>query len=136
MRDDPAPKSPIRHLVSDAVLPPSLPFSDGVRVGPLVFLSGMIGTKPGTLELVPGGIEAEARQTLENLRLVLARHGLALTDLARVQVMLADIADWPAFNRVYADIIRPPWPARSAFAASGLALNARCEVEAVAVVRD
>lgn len=120
-------------LASDAVLPPGLPFSDGVRVGRLVILSGQIGVRPGTLELVPGGIAAEARQVLENLRLVLAAHGLGLTDVVRVQVMLADMAEWPTFNDVYRTVFAPPWPARSAFGANGLALGARVEIEVFAV---
>jgi reactive intermediate/imine deaminase len=123
----------VEFLKSGAVLPPGLPFSDGVRVGNLVILSGQLGIKPGALELVPGGIEAEARQTLENIRATLAAHGLSLKDVVRVQVMLADMADWPRFNAIYSEYFSEPWPARSAFGASGLALGARVEIEAFAV---
>jgi reactive intermediate/imine deaminase len=123
----------VEFLKSGAVLPPGLPFSDGVRVGNLVILSGQLGIKPGTLELVPGGIETEARQTLENIRATLAAHGLSLKDVVRVQVMLADMADWPRFNAIYSEYFSEPWPARSAFGASGLALGARVEIEAFAV---
>ncbi|MCZ7657627.1 MAG: Rid family hydrolase [Xanthobacteraceae bacterium] len=125
----------VEFLSSDAVLPRELPFSDGVRVGALVMLSGQLGVRPGTLELVPGGIEPEARQTLENIRRVLAAHGLTLRDVVRVQVMLADMAEWPRFNEVYREFFAPPWPARSAFGANGLALGARLELEAFAVRR-
>jgi reactive intermediate/imine deaminase len=125
----------VEFLRSDAVLPPQLPFSDGVRVGNLIILSGQIGVRPGTLELVPGGIVAETRQTFENIRLTLAAHGLTLKDVVRVQIMLADMADWPRFNEIYRDFFSEPWPARSAFGANGLALNARVEVEAFAVQR-
>ena len=130
-----AGKDDIEFLKSNAVLPASLPFSDGVRVGNLVILSGQIGVKPGTLELVPGGIVPEARQTLENIRLTLAAHGLTLRDVVRVQIMLADMADWPRFNEVYREFFAEPWPARSAFGANGLALGARVEVEAFAAKR-
>ena len=68
-------KSDVEFLRSDAVLPSHLPFADGVRVGNLVILSGQIGVTPGTLQLVPGGIDAETRQTFENIRLTLAAHG-------------------------------------------------------------
>jgi reactive intermediate/imine deaminase len=119
----------IEHLKSNTVLPDTVPFSDGVRLGNLVILSGQIGNKPGTLELVQGGISAEARQVLENVRAVLAAHGLTLRDVVRVQVMLADMADWPRFNDIYCEFFSPPWPARSAFGAHGLALGARVEVE-------
>ena len=125
----------IEFLESDAVLPAGLPFSDGVRVGALVMLSGQLGVAPGTLKLVDGGIEAEARQTFENIKRMLAAHGLTLRDVVRVQVMLADMADWPHFNEIYRDYFSPPWPARSAFGASGLALGARVEIEVFAVKR-
>jgi reactive intermediate/imine deaminase len=125
----------VEILRSDAVNPPGLPFSDGVRIGRLVILSGMLGIKPHTLELAVGGLEAETRQTFENLRAVLAAHGMSLRDVARVQVMLANIADWPRFNDIYREFFAEPFPARSAFAANGLALGARVEVEAFAVKR-
>jgi reactive intermediate/imine deaminase len=129
------PRKDIEFLQSNAVLPSELPFSDGVRVGNLVILSGQIGVAPGTLTLVEGGIEAQARQTFENIRLTLAAHGLSLRDVVRVQVMLADMADWPRFNAVYREFFSVPWPARSAFGANGLALGALVEVEAFAAIR-
>ncbi|NWG25787.1 MAG: RidA family protein [Pseudorhodoplanes sp.] len=125
----------VEVLRSDAVLPRGLPFPDGVRVGNLVLMSGQIGIRPGTLDLVPGGIEAETRQTFENLRLTLAAHGLSLKDIVRVQAMLADMAEWPRFNAVYLEFFPDAAPARSAFGATGLALGARVEVEVFAAVR-
>jgi 2-iminobutanoate/2-iminopropanoate deaminase len=132
----PNPTRPhVEVLRSNAVLTKGLPFPDGVRVGELVILSGQIGIRPGTLELVPGGIEAEARQTFENLKLTLAAHGMNLSDIVRVQVMLADMAEWPLFNKVYLEAFPDASPARSAFGANGLAFGARVEVEAFAVRR-
>ncbi len=125
----------VEILRSEAVNPPGLPFSDGVRIGRLVILSGMLGIKPHTLELAAGGLEGQTRQTFDNLRTVLAAHGLSLRDVVRVQVMLADIADWPRFNKIYREYFSEPFPARSAFATAGLALGARVEVEAFAVRR-
>ena len=125
----------VEVLQSDAVLPPGLPFSDGVRIGRLVILSGQIGIAPGTTALVEGGIAGQARQTLDNIRRVLEAHGMSLADVVRVQVMLADMADWPRFNEVYREFFSAPWPARSAFGANGLAFGARVEVEAFAVKR-
>ena len=125
----------VEFLKSNAVLPPELPFSDGVRVGGLVILSGQIGVVPGSLKLVEGGIVPEARQTFENIRLTLEAHGLSLRDVVRVQIMLADMADWPRFNEVYREFFAEPWPARSAFGANGLALGAQVEVEAFAAKR-
>jgi 2-iminobutanoate/2-iminopropanoate deaminase len=125
----------IEILRSDAVNPPGLPFSDGVRIGRLVIMSGMLGIKPHTMELAAGGLEGETRQTFDNLRSVLAAHGLSLRDVVRVQVMLADIADWPRFNEIYREYFSEPFPARSAFGTTGLALGARVEVEAFVVRR-
>jgi reactive intermediate/imine deaminase len=125
----------VEILQSDAVNPAGLPFSDGVRIGRLVILSGILGIKPHTLELPAGGLEAETRQTFANLNSVLAAHGMSLRDVVRVQVMLADIADWPRFNEIYREFFAAPFPARSAFGSSGLALGARVEVEAFAVKR-
>jgi reactive intermediate/imine deaminase len=129
----PATEAPqIEFLNSGKVTPTTLPFSEAVRVGNTLHLSGQIGIKPGTLELAPGGIEGEARQTLENIRLTLETHGYTLRDVVKCTVMLADIAEWAAFNDVYRTFFSPPYPARSAFGASGLALGARVEVECIA----
>jgi 2-iminobutanoate/2-iminopropanoate deaminase len=125
----------VEVLRSNTVNPPGLPFPDGVRVGELVFLSGQIGNKPGTLELPSGGIGPETSQLFENLRLTLEAHGLKLSDIVRVQVMLADMAEWQRFNTVYLEFFPDASPARCAFGTSGLALGARVEVEAFAVRR-
>ena len=125
----------VEVLRSCAVLPEGLPFPDGVRVGNLIVMSGQLGIVPGTLKLVAGGIEAETRQTFENLRLALTAHGLSLSDVVRVQVMLADMSEWQRFNVVYLEFFPDAAPARSAFGANGLALNARVEIEVFAVRR-
>ena len=123
----------IERFGGSGVLPATLPFPEGTAVGPLVFLSGQLGNVPGTLALVPGGLRAEARQALENIATVLRAQGLDLANLVRCTVMLADMADWPAFNEVYADFFAGhPLPARSAFGCSGLALGARVEIECTA----
>lgn len=112
----------------------NLPFSDAVRVGDLLFLSGQIGVMPGTLKLAPGGIAAEAKQAMENIRSVLAANGASMGDVVKCTAFLADIKDWPAFNAVYRDYFKAHLPARSAMAASGLAMGARVEVECIAAV--
>jgi len=110
------------------------PFSEAVTVGRTLYLAGQIGNKPGTRELAPGGLEGETRQTLDNVRAILERHGATLDDVVKVTVMLADIKDWPAFNEIYVQYFRKNLPARSALGANGLALGARVEVEAIAVL--
>ena len=125
----------VEVLRSNAVLPSNLPFPDGVRVNDFVILSGQIGVRPGTLTLVDGGIEAETRQTFENLRLTLEAHGMKLSDIVRAQIMLADMSEWQRFNAVYLEFFPDAAPARSAFGANGLALGARVEIEVFAVRR-
>jgi len=107
-----------------------LPFSQAVRVGDVVYLSGVLGYVPGTLKLVPGGIEAETRQTMENIGAVLQANGLTFDDVFKCTVMLADMGKWGDFNKVYLTYFKPDrLPARSAFGASALALGAQVEVE-------
>lgn len=110
-----------------------LPFSPAVRVGNLLFLSGQIGNLPGTRQLVPGGIAAETRQTLENIRHVLEAAGSNLGRVVKCTVFLADIADYGAMNEVYATFFPTDPPARSTVAGSGLALGARVEIECIAL---
>jgi reactive intermediate/imine deaminase len=110
-------------------------FSPAVRTGNLVFLSGQIGVRPGTLELVPGGIGPETEQTLTNIRTLLKGIGLSLVDVVKCTVFLADIRDYQAMNEVYARFFPRAPPARSTLAASGLALGARTEIECIAAMR-
>lgn len=110
-----------------------LPFSEAVRVGPMLYLSGQMGVDANA-QLVPGGIEAETRQIFANVRAVLERHGSSMDKVVKCLVMLADMAEWPAMNKVYLEFFSAPLPARSAFGASGLALGGRVEIEVIAVV--
>ena len=120
-------------LNSNTILPPGFPFSEAVKVGDTLYLSGQVGVIPGTLELKPGGIAAETRQTMDNIRQTLKAHGYEMKDLVKCTVMLADIAEWEKFNEVYTTYFTGVYPARSAFGSSGLALDARVEVECIAV---
>lgn len=111
-----------------------LPFSEAVRLGDTLYVSGQIGNSPGTLTLAPGGIGPEARRTLDNMKAILERHGSSLEHVVKCTVFLADIKEWPAFNEIYREYFKTNLPARSALAASGLALGARVEVECIAYV--
>lgn len=119
------------HPSADPALA-SLPFSEAVRNGDLLFVSGQIGNSPGTLDLVPGGMEPEARQALANIKAILQRHGSSMERVMKCTVFLADMKDWPAFNAVYREFFSRNLPARSALGANGLALGARVEVECLA----
>lgn len=122
----------IEFLNSGKVIPRTLPFSEAVRVGDILYLSGQIGLVPGTMKLVEGGIQAQARQTMENIKTSLEAHGYALGDVVKCTVMLADMSEWAAFNEVYKTFFAGRFPARSALGANGLALGARVEVECIA----
>ncbi|MFQ5679103.1 MAG: RidA family protein [Gemmatimonadota bacterium] len=125
----------VEYLTSEATASLGLPFSEAVRVGDLLFLSGHVGNLPGTFELAPGGIQGETRQALENIRRVLEANGSSLKRVVRCDVFLADISEWGAMNEVYVEFFSPDHlPARSALGASGLAIGARVEIECVATV--
>jgi reactive intermediate/imine deaminase len=112
-----------------------LPFSEAVRVGHMLYLSGAIGNVGGTLQLAEGGIQGETRQTLENIKATLEKHGSSLSEVVKCTVFLADIAEWPAMNEVYIQYFKTNPPARSALGTSGLALDSRVEIECMATVK-
>lgn len=113
---------------------PPLPFSESVQVGDLLFLAGTVGAAPGKTGVVPGGIGPEARRAMDNIKETVERHGGSMEQLVKCTVFLADIKEWPAFNEVYREYFKTHFPARSAFATSGLAFNARVEVECIAYI--
>ena len=113
----------------------NLPFSSAVRVGNTLYLSGSIGIIPGTMDLAEGGIQGETRQTLDNISRTLATFGSSMDRVVKCTVFLADMGEWGAMNEVYRTYFENP-PARSALGASGLALDARVEIECIAVTGD
>ena len=117
---------------------PTRPFSPAVRVGNLVFLAGQIGTEGGSASgsVVSGGIAAETKQTLENIKQTLAAIGLSMDRVVKCTVFMADMKEWDAMNAVYRTYFAAPnYPARSAFGANGLALNARVEIECITAAK-
>jgi 2-iminobutanoate/2-iminopropanoate deaminase len=123
----------LEFISSPAVKAANLPFSAATRVGDVLYLSGCLGNLPGKMELVAGGMEAEARQTMENIKSVLAENGLTFDHVFKATVMMADMKKWGDFNKVYVTYFHPDrLPARSAFGASALALGAQVEVEVMA----
>jgi len=111
---------------------PGAPFASAVRVGNLLFLSGQIGTDSAG-RLVAGGLQAEARQALNNIKGVLEKNGSSLDRVVKCTVFLADMKDYQDFNDIYVTYFRARKPARSAFGATGLARNARLEIECIGV---
>lgn len=124
-----AQQEPVTFMRSN----PNAPFSQIVKAGNTIYLSGMLGTVPGQ-GLAPGGIQAETRQTLENIRAALGRVDATMDDVVKCTVFLADMAEWGAMNEVYVTFFPNNRPARSAVGVNGLASNARVEIECMAVV--
>lgn len=122
----------VERLNSGTVLPGNLPFSEIVVLGDTLYISGMVGIKPLTLDLVEGGIEAETRQTMDNIKTMLEANGYGMENLVKCTVILDDIAEWGAFNGVYAEYFEPgQFPARAAFGGTDLALGAAVEVDCI-----
>ena len=120
-------------IVSKALAPPVGPFSQGIRVNGLIYLSGQVGQDPATGKLVPGGIRAETEQVLRNLAAVLEAAGKTFTDVVRAGVFLTDIGDFSAMNAVYEKQFIQPYPARTTIAVAALPLGARVEIDLVVV---
>lgn len=117
--------------------PPTRPFSPAVKVGNVLYLAGQIGTPPDASGApVAGGIAAETKQTMENIKDVLAKTGSDLDHVVKCTVFMADMKEWDAMNAVYRTYFKNNrFPARSALGANGLALNARVEIECIATVK-
>jgi len=119
-------------IVPKTLAPPVGPFSQGIRMNGLLFLSGQVGLEPATGKLVPGGIRAETEQVLRNLAAVLEAAGKTFADVVRAGVYLTDIGDFSAMNAVYEKQFIQPYPARTTIAVAALPLGARVEIDLVA----
>jgi 2-iminobutanoate/2-iminopropanoate deaminase len=133
-RDPDVQVSPRRQIIQPEGVARLPFFSSAVRSGDLIFLSGALGALPGVSppQLIEGGIEAETRQTLENIISVLDAAGATLADLIKCTIYLADIDEYAAMNTIYAEYFTSEPPARAAMAGSGLAFGARVEIECIA----
>ncbi len=126
--------SHVSYLVSPETKKLNLPFSDGVRVGNMIYMSGQLGVTPGNFKLVEGGIEKETHQIFRNMISLLEKNNSSLANIVKCTVMMGDIGEWPKFNKIYVTYFPGDKPARSAFGANGLALGASVEMECWAVV--
>jgi 2-iminobutanoate/2-iminopropanoate deaminase len=108
------------------------PYSQGIRAGQFLFVSGQVPVDPASGELVTGGISAEARRALQNVGEILRAGGASFENVVRTTVYLADLADFPAINDVYATFFTSPQPARSTIQAARLPKNARIEIDVIA----
>ncbi len=127
--------APQKEVITSKNAPKAIgPYSVGIRVSPWVFCSGQAGINPATGELVQGGIEAETRQTLTNLKSVLESAGTSLDLVVKTTVFLRDIADFSRMNAVYAEFLGGNPPARSTIQAAALPKGAAVEIEAIAIM--
>jgi 2-iminobutanoate/2-iminopropanoate deaminase len=108
------------------------PYSPGVMACNLVFLSGQLGIDPSSGELVAGGVEAQAKQALTNLKNLLNSNGGDLSDIVKTTIFLADIKDFSSVNEVYASFFTDSPPARSTIQVAGLPKGGLVEIEAIA----
>jgi 2-iminobutanoate/2-iminopropanoate deaminase len=122
----------IEVLGADKTKQLNLPFSEAVAVGDLLFVSGQIGSRPGELKLVEGGVQAETRQAMANIIAILERYGSSVDKIAKCTIFLGDMSQWGDMNVAYLEALGDHRPARSALGASGLALGGSVEIECIA----
>lgn len=125
------PKTVVRSEQAPA---PVAAYSQAVRAGGFLFASGQIPIDPKTGELVQGGIEAETRQVLENLKAVLAAGGASFADVVKITAYLTDMNEFAAFNAVYVSYFKDEPPARATVAVAALPRGVRVELDATAFV--
>jgi 2-iminobutanoate/2-iminopropanoate deaminase len=115
---------------------PLAPYSPGIRAGGFVFTAGQVGLDPATQKLVPGGVQAEARQALENLKKILEAAGSGLGQVVKTTVFMTEMSNYGPINEVYGEYFKENPPARSAVAVRELPAGALVEIEAVALASE
>ena len=124
-----------KTIITSGTAPKAIgPYSQAVRAGDLLFASGQIGLDPATGELVPGGVEAEARRVLDNLAAVLEAGGASLGQVVRTTIFLTDLADFAVVNRVYGERFDAEPPARATVQVAALPRGACVEIDCIAHV--
>jgi reactive intermediate/imine deaminase len=121
-----------KQIISTTAAPAAIGvYSQAVRVGNTVWVSGQIPLHPATKELVEGGIEAQVRQVFANLQAVVAAAGATFDDVVKVTVFLVDLSHFALVNKVMAENFREPYPARAAVGVAALPRGAQIEVECI-----
>jgi 2-iminobutanoate/2-iminopropanoate deaminase len=111
------------------------PYSQAIRAGDYLFLSGQIALDPASGQIVAGGIVEQTHQVLKNLAAVLTAGGASFQDVVKTTVYLADMADFPIVNEIYGSYVSTPAPARATVQAAGLPRGVRVEIDAVAYIK-
>lgn len=121
-----------RQIIATPHAPAAIgPYSQAVRAGDLIFMSGQIPLDPITMEIVGGGIEAQARRVLDNLAAVAAEAGGNLNDCVKLTIYLTDLNDFAVVNNTMQQYFKAPYPARATIQISALPRNALIEIDAV-----
>jgi 2-iminobutanoate/2-iminopropanoate deaminase len=127
-------QSPGRRVIQPERFPyMGLPYSPGILVGDTLYLAGQLGRDPASTKLVPGGIEAETRQTLTNVREVLREAGMDFGDVVNVTAFIADFKDFDGYNKVYREYFPKDPPARATVGVAALNQGGRIELQMIAV---
>ena len=124
-----------KEIIVSAAAPRAIgPYSQAVRSGDLVFVSGQLGLDPQTGKLVSGGVEAETKQAIQNLKAIVESAGGTLSAVVKTTVLLADMNDFTKVNAIYADFFNTDPPARAAYQVAALPLGGQIEIEAIAII--
>ena len=125
----------MKEIISTKAAPAAIgPYSQGIKVGDLVYTSGQIPIDPATGNFVEGGIKEQTRQSLTNVQAILKEAGLTMGNVVKTTVFMADMNDFADMNAVYADFFTEPYPARSAVAVKTLPKGALVEIEVIAEI--
>ena len=129
-----APAPAERKVIVSEGAPPAIgPYSQAIQVGDMLFLAGQVGLDPATRTLVEGGVEAETRRAMDNLKAILEEAGFTMGDVVQAQVFLADLNDYATMNEVYGSYFATMPPGRAAVQVARLPLDARVEIMMTAV---
>jgi reactive intermediate/imine deaminase len=121
-----------RQIVQTEAAPAAIgTYSQAVRIGDVVYLSGQIPLDPATMDLVEGGMELQIRRVFDNLKAVAAAAGASLDDIAKLNIFLTDLSHFPLVNQVMAEYFSEPYPARAAIGVAGLPKGAEVEMDAI-----
>jgi reactive intermediate/imine deaminase len=124
-----------KQVIQSADAPAAIgPYSQAIRAGDTLYMSGQIPLDPKTMEIVDGGIEPQAHQVFRNLRAVAAAAGATLNDIAKLSILMADIGEFAKVNEIMATYFDAPYPARATYQVAALPRGARIEVEATLVM--
>ena len=124
-----------RAIIATTDAPAAIgPYSQAIKVGNTVWLSGQIPLDPATMEVVEGGIDAQARQAFSNLKAVANAAGGDLSDAVKINISLTSMADFGAVNAVMGEFLEAPFPARACVEVAGLPKGVAIEIEAILVV--